>query len=198
MLDDGWRRELAFTDLLQIDLATLGAAGRLCETGPRRKVIAPCSIATLTSSRGRIGMMARLGREGHPAAESLIVDLLGICEGAPVGQALEAAAVLRDRCQAVVMRTQPTRPCFQALRETALPGISLDAAKLPQDPVRLKASLWSVSQAARRTTRLRMVLGLPDMAALQLAEDAGFTHASVRGEAEPGQAACAEAETRAG
>ena len=175
-----WRREMAFADELNIDLATLDAARPLYMASQARKVIVPCGLGALVSIRGRAGAIGRMSHDEAATASSLIVEIMGVDGGTPPGQLVETVAVLRRHCKAVIARTNLTRACTQVLKEGQLAGLSVDCCDFPDDERTLLAALWHVSKMSKPVGRLLLTLGLPSMEACRLAKAVGATHASMR------------------
>ena len=175
-----WRRDMAFADELNVDLATLDAARPLYVASQARKVIVPCSLGALVSIRGRASVIGRMSHDEAATASSLIVEIVGVDGGTPPGQLVEAVAVLRRHCKAVIARTNLSRASLQVLKEGQLAGLSVDCSEFPDDERPLLAALWQVSKAAKPVARLLLTLGLPSMEACRLAKAVGATHASMR------------------
>ncbi len=175
-----WRRDLSFADQLNIDLATLDAAQPLYVSSPARRVVVPCSLAALASIRGRASVIGRLSHDEKASEASLIVELMGVDGGTPRGQLVEATAVLRRHCKAVIARATPDRACLQVLKDGQLSGLSVDCSGFPDDDRLLLAALWSMSKAVRPMARALFMLGLPSMGACRLAQAVGATFATVR------------------
>jgi hypothetical protein len=173
-----WREQLGFADVLHVDLAALDLLAPLRANLDVHKLIAPVSLDTLFSSRGRAGVLERLsgGEAGGPTP---LIEIIGVDGGTPRGRLGEAVAVMARCAHGVIARTGLTRAHQQALSDCQLSGLSLDCAPLAAEERRMLASLWTFAKAARDVGPISLALGLPTEAGCSLAAAVGVSHATV-------------------
>ncbi len=179
-LGPAWRETLSFQDVLSIDLMVLDVLKPLRDAGKAHKVIAPLSLETLFSLRGRAGVIGRLSNADPSAGSAPILEILGVDGGTPKGRLAETVSVMKRCTRAVIARARLDRSCLKAMTGCQLSGVSADFADWPDEERRLLAGLWQFSKAAREIGSFRVAIGLPNAAACGLAATVGVTHASVR------------------
>ena len=178
-LPGNWREKLSFSDVLHIDFAALDALAPLRANVEAHKLVAPVSVETLFSGRGRAGVVARIGPDEQDGSAP-IIEIIGVDAGTPGGRLVEAVSVLKRCAKAVIVRAALNRGHLESLHDCQLSGLSLDCSGAIDNDRKLLAALWSFSKAAKTIGPLTLALGLPSASACGLAATVGVTHASVR------------------
>jgi hypothetical protein len=147
----------------------------------------PCLVvsicyASLSSERGRTGMVDLLKQARAYAGHGVICELSGV-EGAPYAQLQEALALIRPLSLFIVGRIEsPAVTVWSQLKAAGLRGLAQDC---PAFEGRAEFLGWASAAIARarRVAAAALLYDLPAMELLPLAAKAGATHVTIRGDA---------------
>ena len=174
------RTILSTASLLAIDLRTLLEAqtsGLLSNNYPSMMI--PLSIQSLFYSRGRTAVFYVLNRLTTNEQSRLLIELVGIEEGAPSSRLVEAMALLKPFCRKVVLQTPPGRAVIANVRSVRPSAISVASVDIGGRSAKLASGLISAGEAIKGAASTLIALGLTSDALLSVCQVAGFTHATL-------------------
>ena len=174
------RAALPTASLLAIDLRSLleaRASGLL--SGRYRFTMLPLCIQSFSYSRSRTAIFDVLNRLKVEERSRLLVELVGLEEGAPLSAIAESAALLRPFCRTVVFQTPVGRSGIANLRSARPHALSVAAGDLGSQHAKLAAGLLVMGETAKGVAPLLFATGLTSEALLGVCEVAGFTHATL-------------------
>lgn len=176
---------LSDADMESADRATVEFAARLrpSEGDARLPLIIPQSFRTMAGRRGRAALaIAARGSSGALKAR-VIVELMEVNRGTPSARLAEVTGLLRTTCKGAFVRLQPGRNAAASVREARLQGLSLDAGDITGTDSEVAGALLGVGEQVQGCAPMLVAQGLSSDGFFAVAEVAGFTHASLRGEA---------------
>jgi hypothetical protein len=166
---------LTLTEQIAIDRSTLEFVHQVLDLDPGVLVV-PISFEVASSSRGRALMSSWLSAHAE-AATRMVVELVRVDAGTPVGRLTETAASLQSRVRRVMVRAEPSKAMLATLRGSRINGVSLDCSGLPMEEG--VALVTQFGPAARNLAPMLCALGLSGMTVAERASEAGFTHGSL-------------------
>lgn len=145
-------------------------------------LIVSISYASLSSERGRTGMVDLLKQARAYAGHGVICELSGV-EGAPHAQLQEALALIRPLSLFIVGRIEsPAVAVWSQLKAVGLRGVAQDC---PAFEGRAEFLGWASTAIARarRVAAAALLYDVPAMDLVPLAAKAGATHVTIREDA---------------
>ena len=176
---------LSDLDMESADRATVEFAARLrpSESDARLPLIIPQSFRTLAGRRGRAALTLAAGGSSSALKARVIVELMEVDRGTPSARLAEVTGLLRTTCKGAFVRLQPGRNAAVSVRGARLQGLSLDAGDITGTDSEVAGVLLGVGEQVQGCAPMLVAQGLSSDGFFAVAEVAGFTHASLRGEA---------------
>ena len=175
------RTVLPTASLLSIDLRTLieaNASELLTHSYPC--VMVPLSVQSFSNSRARTAIFDVMNRLKVEQRSRLLVELVGIDEGAPVSRLVEAAALLKPFCRRVVLQTPVGRVGITNVWSARPAAISVASLDIGSRSSKLASGLLAAGEALKGTAATLIATGLASDTDLAVCEVAGFTHATLQ------------------
>jgi hypothetical protein len=163
---------LTHAELMALDQATMLEAMSVGDGA----IVAPFFFETLSSTRGRAGILKALA--GRPPPRGMLAELIGIDRGTPESRVLETVSLVAPYCAAIIVQASADRPCFSVSRATRLKGMSIDCEDA-LNPQRGPAVRLMECKTRSGIGPLLFACGLASPGLLPLARAAGATHASL-------------------
>lgn len=175
------RNLLPTASLLAVDLRTLlEARSSGLSGGDYPRVIVPLSIQSFSNSRARAAIFEQLNRLKAEERGRLLVELVGIEDGAPSSRIAETTALLKPFCRATLIHTPPGRVCAANIRAAQPTAVSIEASYIGGDGSKLAAGLLAAGAALKGIAPTLFATGLPTGVFLDVCAVAGFTHATMK------------------
>lgn len=175
--------DLPAADQLRIDLATIarGIDRMLADSSGEQQLslIVPLSYSSLSSVRGRAGLIEPLREAGRLVKCGVICEILGV-EGVPAGALLSVVAMIKPFALLVVGRLTTTEPALlPRLKGAGLRALSIDC---PQGLGEAEFSAWAgrIVRGAKRVAASVMVYGVSSERRAGELGLLGATHVSLR------------------
>lgn len=169
--------DIAFIDRASLDYAALFT---VAEDKPQTPLILPLSFRTLSTRKGR---QALIGVEGLPPQRvktGIMVELIDVDRGTPEARLLEVTGLVGQLCKGVLVRLQPGRDAVGPVKGARLQGLTVAVVDLGGTDSQVASHMLTLAAQARGRAAVLMIHGLPSQGYLDVAEVAGFTHASLR------------------
>lgn len=175
---------LSDDDMESIDRATTEFAGRLksAHADGQLPMVLPQSFRTVAGRRGRTTLTQAARGSAEKLKSRVIVELTEVDRGTPAGRLNEVVSLLGAVCKGVFVRLQPGREAVGPVRETKLQGLALDAGDVNGGDAEVAAAMLEIGEQARGLAPLLIAQGLTSEGFFDVAEVAGFTHVTLRGE----------------
>lgn len=173
---------LDWGDRERVDLAMLqrGLARLKSSVGRKPAVVVPLAFSTISSSRGRSGLVQAFCDARDDLSLKTVVSLCNV-RGVPPGRLAEVVSLIQPFCFAVTATVDPERAAVKHLAGCGLRGLAFkfDRRLAGESDVEVFAWLKSLDRLARPVAPVRMIAGLSSPRHLALARLAGLTHASL-------------------
>ncbi|MFI4975437.1 MAG: hypothetical protein ACHP84_12935 [Caulobacterales bacterium] len=173
--------EVAYLDHATLEYGALFMPNAGFSTQPA--LILPVSFRTMAGRKGRhaLAMVA----PGTPQAlkTSVMVEFVDVDRGTPVSRLTEIAGLVSSLCRGAFVRLRPARDMLAAVRGYRPLGLTLDAADLGATHAQIATQMLAFGEQARGAAPALVIQGLPSEEFFQVAQVAGLTHASLRGQA---------------
>lgn len=175
--------KLGDDDVAMIDRATLAFAGLFTPEDARTQppVIAPASFRTMASRKGRQALAVIEGLSPERVRQGMMLELVDIDRGTPTGRLIEAAGYLSQLSRGVLGRVPPARDAFEPVRGVRLNGITMDFYETGLADEHLAQLMRMMALQLRGKSPALIAVGLQTASLLSVADNAGFSHAAVRG-----------------
>lgn len=169
--------DIAFIDRSSLDFAALfaGAADR-----PQPPLILPVSFRTMSARKGRQALISVPGLTPERMKSAMMVELIDVDRGTPEARLLEVTGLVGQVCKGVLARIQPVRDAIGPVRGARLQGLTVDAGDLGGGDSQVASQMINLAAQARGRAPALMIHGLASEGFLEVAEVAGFTHASMK------------------
>jgi hypothetical protein len=175
------RAVLPTASLLAIDLRTLSEANSAELFSAKYPcAMIPLSIQNFSSSRARTAIFDTLNKMSIEERGRLLIELVGIEEGAPASGLIEALALLKPFARKVLLQAPIGRAGIAKMRSARASAISVALPDVGGGTAKIAAQLLSVGEALRGVSPTLIATGLPSDAMLAVCDVAGFTHATVK------------------
>ncbi|WP_293907961.1 hypothetical protein [Phenylobacterium sp.] len=169
-------------DLAAIDRATLAFGGLFIPEDARTRppVILPASFRTLGGRKGRASLIAIEGVTPERIRQGAMIEFVDIDRGTPSGRLVEVVSLVGRVTRGVLARLQPVGNALDPVQGTRFNGLTLDFADLGLPHARLEAFMRAMAHQMRGKAPALIAQGLGERMHLDMADDAGFTHAGIR------------------
>jgi hypothetical protein len=165
-------------DVARIDSETFALARTRLDDGAAKVVILPTSFHTVASRKGRRLLTDALG---DVLKVGVMLELMDVERGTPVGRLTEVAGLAGSLCRGVLVRLSAGRDMIAPVRGYRPHGLTVEAAA-DEDDAQLASQLLLFADQGRGAAPTLMVFGLPNDGFFAVASVGGVTHASVRAE----------------
>jgi hypothetical protein len=178
---------LADEDMLQIDRATLAFGGLFLPRDPRSQppVILPASFRTMGARKGRQLLLNVPGASPERVRQGAMLEFVDIERGTPSGRLVEVVSLVGRVTRGVLARLQANREALAPISGTRFNGLVVDFADLGLTTEHLEGFLRVMARQMRGKAPALIAQGLAERYHMLMADDAGFTHASVRAAPKP-------------
>ncbi len=169
-------------DLIAIDRATL-AFGSLFlprDAKVQPPVILPVSFRTMGLRKGRSALAELDGVTPERLRQGAMVEFVDIDHGTPSGRLVEVAGLVGRLTRGVLARLHPGRNALHPVQGARFNGLTLDFADFALPDARLEEVMRLMIRQMRGKAPALIAQGLRDYRQFDMADAAGFTHASVR------------------
>jgi hypothetical protein len=173
---------LSDEDVLAIDRASLAFAGLFLPDDARTQppVIVPASFRTMGGRKGRQLLITAPGVPPERLRQGAMLEFVDIDRGTPNGRLVEVASLVGRVTRGVIARLQPGRDALGPVNGARFNGLSVDFAELGLPDPRLEAAMRMLAHQMRGKAPALIAQGLAERWHFEMADDAGFTHASIR------------------
>lgn len=173
---------LSDEDVLAIDRASLAFAGLFLPEDARSQppVIVPASFRTMGGRKGRQLLITAPGVPPERVRQGAMLEFVDIDRGTPNGRLVEVTSLVGRIMRGVLARLQPTREAPGPIHGARFNGLSVDFADQGLPDRRLEAAMRMMAHQMRGRAPALIAQGLAERLHLEMADDAGFTHASLR------------------
>ena len=175
--------KLSDGDLYQIDRATLAFGALFVPREPsiQPPLILPVSFRTMAGAKGRQLLTAIPGVSAARVRQGAMIEFVDIDRGTPAGRMLEVVGLVGGLARGVLARLSPGREAMSPVRAARFNGLTVDLSELGGVPdSRLAPVMREMTHQMRARAPALIAQGLADFRHFALADEAGFTHASVR------------------
>lgn len=180
------RRNLMPRDFEQIDLAALERGVSRLTSGEipnKPTLILQLSFATLGNGRARVPLLERARQVQHILRQAAICELVDVEPGVPTGRLEEVTLLLRGFFRAVWVEVEPNRQILESAAQAKASGLTVRASTLGDDGPTIVRGLRSFIGMVKKPA-LVIATGLPSTDLMLDAVKMGFTHATLRANAE--------------
>ena len=173
---------LSDEDMTAIDRATLAFGGLFIPEDARTQppVILPASFRTLGGRKGRNSLIAIEGVTPERIRQGAMIEFVDIDRGTPSGRLVEVVSLVGRVSRGVLARLQPVAGALEPVRGARFNGLTMDFADLGLPDGRLAPFLRAMAHQMRGKAPALIAQGLGERLHLEMADDAGFTHAGIR------------------
>lgn len=173
---------LSDADVLAIDRATLafGALFMPVDARSQPPVILPASFRTMGGRKGRQELVSIEGVTPERVRQGMMLEFIDIDRGTPAGRMVEVVSLVGSLTRGVLARLQPTRDALEPIQGARFNGLSIDFSDVTLPRPKLEAFMRLMAHQMRGKAPALIAQGLSDFRHMDMADDAGFTHAGVR------------------
>lgn len=173
---------LSDEDVMAIDKASLAFAGLFLPEDARVQppVIVPASFRTMGGRKGRQLLITAPGVSPERVRQGAMLEFVDIDRGTPNGRLVEVASLVGRITRGVIARLQPGRDALGPVSGTRFNGLSVDFAELGLPDHKLETAIRMMAHQMRGKAPALIAQGLAERFHFEMADDAGFTHASIR------------------
>ncbi|WP_293676693.1 hypothetical protein [uncultured Phenylobacterium sp.] len=173
---------LADSDMIAIDRATMAFGGLFIPEDARTKppVILPASFRTLGGRKGRNSLIAIDGVSPDLIRQGAMIEFIDVDRGTPAGRLVEVVSLVGGVTRGVLARLQPIGNAIEAVQGARFNGLTVDFADLGLPDGRLPPFMRAMAHQMRGKAPALIAQGLGERLHLEMADDAGFTHAGIR------------------
>lgn len=174
---------LSDEDVSRIDRATI-AFGALFipeDARVRPPVILPVSFRTMGGRRGRQTLIGTEGLPPERVRQGAMLEFVDIDRGTPNGRLVEVVSLVARLTRGVLARLQPGYDALAPVQGARFNGLTLDFADLGLPDVKLAEFMRLMAHQIRGKAPALIAQGLAERLHYEYADEAGFTHASIRG-----------------
>ncbi|HET6969903.1 MAG TPA: hypothetical protein VFH92_02150, partial [Phenylobacterium sp.] len=174
--------KLSDDDLMAIDRATFAFGALFVPRDARVQppVILPASFRTMAGRKGRQALTELEGATAERIRQGAMLEFVDIDRGTPSGRLVEVVGLVGRVCRGVLARLHPARDALHPVQGARFNGLTLDFADFALPDARLEDVMRLMARQMRGKAPALIAQGLRSFAHLDLADGAGFTHASVR------------------
>ena len=168
--------DIAFIDRASLDYAALFSGS---EDRPQ-PLILPLSFRTLSTRKGRQALISAHGLPPQRVRSGVLVELVDVDSGTPEARLLEVTGLVSQLCKGVLVRLHPGRDAVGPVKGARLQGLTVAAVDLGGADSQIAGQMLTLASQARGRAPLLMIHGLSSEGYFDVAQVAGFTHASLR------------------
>ncbi|HEX7943362.1 MAG TPA: hypothetical protein VF495_01780 [Phenylobacterium sp.] len=174
---------LSDEDIIAIDRATLAFGGLFIPEDAKTQppVIMPASFRTLGGRKGRNSLIAIEGVTPERIRQGAMIEFVDIDRGTPSGRLVEVVSLVGRVTRGVLARLQPVGNALDPVQGARFNGLTLDFADLGLPDARLAPFMRAMAHQMRGKAPALIAQGLGERLHFEMADDAGFTHAGIRG-----------------
>jgi hypothetical protein len=180
------RRNLMPRDFEQIDLLALERGVSRLTAGDipnKPTLILQLSFATLGNGRARISLLERARQMQQILRQAVICELVDVEPGVPTGRLEEVTLLLRGFFRAVWVEVEANRQILESAAQAKASGLTIRASSLGDDGPSIVRGLRAFIGMVKKPA-LVIATGLPSTDLMLDAVKMGFTHATLRANAE--------------
>lgn len=174
--------KLSDEDLLAIDRATLAFGALFAPVDARSQppLIVPASFRTMGSRKGRHLLTTIEGVSPERLRQGVMLEFVDIDRGTPTGRMVEVVSLVGRLTRGVLARLQPGRDALSPVQGARFNGLTLDFADVALPISRVEDLMRVMAHQMRGKAPALIAQGVAGFAHMDLADKAGFTHASMR------------------
>jgi hypothetical protein len=174
--------KLADEDMHAIDRATLAFGGLFLPEDARNQppLILPTSFRTMGGRKGRLLLLNVPGATPERVRQGAMIEFVDVDRGTPNGRLVEVTSLVSRVTRGVLARLQPNRDALSPVSGARFNGLTVDFADLGLPDSRIEAFMRVMAHQMRGKAPALIAQGLAERLHLEMAEEAGFTHAAVR------------------
>jgi hypothetical protein len=175
--------KLADEDMHAIDRATLAFGGLFLPEDARIQppLILPTSFRTMGGRKGRLMLLNVPGATPERVRQGAMIEFVDVDRGTPNGRLVEVTSLVSRVTRGVLARLQPNRDALSPVSGARFNGLTVDFADLGLPDSRIEAFMRVMAHQMRGKAPALIAQGLAERLHLDMAEEAGFTHAAIRG-----------------
>jgi hypothetical protein len=175
--------KLADEDMHAIDRATLAFGGLFLPEDARTQppLILPTSFRTMGGRKGRQMLINVPGATPERVRQGAMIEFVDVDRGTPNGRLVEVTSLVSRVTRGVLARLQPNRDALSPVSGARFNGLTVDFADLGLPDSRIEAFMRLMAHQMRGKAPALIAQGLAERLHLEMAEEAGFTHAAIRG-----------------
>jgi len=113
--------------------------------------------------------------------QGAMLEFMDIDRGTPSGRLVEVASLVGRVTRGVLARLQPGRDALGPVSAARFNGLTVDFADMGLPDARLEAFMRVMAHQMRGRAPALIAQGLAERLHFEMADDAGFTHAGIRG-----------------
>jgi hypothetical protein len=173
---------LSDEDIQAIDRATLNFGALFLPQDARSQppLIIPASFRTMGGRKGRQHLVTIDGVTPERVREGLMLEFVDIDRGTPTGRMVEVVSLVGRVTRGVLARLQPSRDALDPVQGARFNGLTLDFADVALPVSRVEDFMRAMAHQMRGKAPALIAQGLAGFSYMDMADAAGFTHASVR------------------
>ena len=174
--------KLADEDMHAIDRATLAFGGLFLPEDARIQppLILPTSFRTMGGRKGRLMLLNVPGATPERVRQGAMIEFVDVERGTPNGRLVEVTSLVSRVTRGVLARLQPNRDALSPVSGARFNGLTVDFADLGLPDSRIEAFMRVMAHQMRGKAPALIAQGLAERLHLEMAEEAGFTHAAIR------------------
>lgn len=174
--------KLADVDLMALDSATLAFGSLFLPQDARTQppLILPVSFRTMGGRKGRQLLIGMPCASPELVRQGAMIEFIDIDHGTPPGRLVEVVSLVSGVARGVLARLQPTGDALRPVSGARFNGLSVDVAELGLPDAKLPSFLRQMAHQMRGKAPALIAQGLGERLHLDMAEEAGFTHAGIR------------------
>lgn len=173
---------LSDEDMLAIDRATLNFGALFTPSDARSQppLILPASFRTMGGRKGREALVNIQGITPQRVRQGVMIEFIDIDRGTPTGRMVEVVSLIGGLTRGVLARLQPTRDALDPVQGARFNGLTLDISEVPLPVSKAEDFMRLMAHQMRGKAPALIAQGLPGFSYMDMADNAGFTHAGVR------------------
>ena len=174
--------KLSDEDIQAIDRASLDFAALFLPIDARSQppVIVPASFRTMGGRKGRQLLLSIVGVTAERVRQGLMLEFIDIDRGTPTGRMVEVVSLVGGLTRGVLARLQPSRDALDPVQGARFNGLTIDFADVALPVSRIDDFMRLMARQMRGKAPALIAQGLAGFSHIDMADAAGFTHASVR------------------
>ena len=174
--------KLADEDIMAIDRATLAFGGLFLPQDARTQppLIMPVSFRTMGGRKGRQLLIGLPCAAPEQVRQGAMIEFIDIDRGTPPGRLVEVVSLVSGVTRGVLARLQPAADALGVVSGARFNGLVVDFADLGLTDAKLAPFMPVMAHQMRGKAPALIAQGLAERMHLDMAEEAGFTHAGIR------------------